>query len=358
MSQNQIILQAKQGDSQAIETLLNYFLNPKGITAKVNMKNNSLKIVLESAQMADKDILSAWVEKTIISLEIFNIDDVKVYFLIGKNNIPSWFYDFIIKKEMPIITENKEDNFLENPQLSKIQNNLTLAFKNKNIQLKLKLEKKWLQIILIAPEPPEKDSSMMIIKRELHNFKLLQVKIIKVYGYQINNDFPAWSEDLSLTANAQSKPIINNQKNHPQNYQINWQQILTLLGLLAVTFLGIDQLLHNGKHQITGGINITDYRYKSINNKSCLGLYGYSDINEGLAIVVKNKIGEILARGSLKAGQRTSINRCFFPIEVNNVPHADVYVIEIGNLTGGNLTYAKEELENRDWKIELSLGER
>jgi hypothetical protein len=47
-NQQNLLEFAKQGNSLAIEALINRSLRPKGITAKVNLKGNSLQILVES----------------------------------------------------------------------------------------------------------------------------------------------------------------------------------------------------------------------------------------------------------------------------------------------------------------------
>lgn len=53
MAQTNILELAKQGDPKAIAALINRQLQPKGITAKVALKDNCLQTMLESAQVPD-----------------------------------------------------------------------------------------------------------------------------------------------------------------------------------------------------------------------------------------------------------------------------------------------------------------
>ncbi len=45
---------AKQGDTNAIATLLNRTFEPKGVTARAAIKNDSLQIILEAAATPQK----------------------------------------------------------------------------------------------------------------------------------------------------------------------------------------------------------------------------------------------------------------------------------------------------------------
>ena len=52
---------AKQGYSNAIATLINRSLQPKGITAKAGIDENCPQIMLESNQVPDKQALTIFV---------------------------------------------------------------------------------------------------------------------------------------------------------------------------------------------------------------------------------------------------------------------------------------------------------
>ncbi len=51
MTQPNLLELAKQGDVNAIATLMNRKLQPKGIIAKAGMKNDCLQIVLSAAEV-------------------------------------------------------------------------------------------------------------------------------------------------------------------------------------------------------------------------------------------------------------------------------------------------------------------
>ncbi len=55
MTQPNLLELAKQGDAQAIASVINYLLKPKNITAKVVLKNNCLQVMLESVQVPEQE---------------------------------------------------------------------------------------------------------------------------------------------------------------------------------------------------------------------------------------------------------------------------------------------------------------
>lgn len=79
ISKPNILQLAKQGDSKAIAALMNRSLQPKGITAKVALKDGCLQVMLESAQVPNQQSLVAFVENGITRLDTSLIERIKVY---------------------------------------------------------------------------------------------------------------------------------------------------------------------------------------------------------------------------------------------------------------------------------------
>ncbi|PHM09647.1 hypothetical protein [Nostoc sp. 'Peltigera malacea cyanobiont' DB3992] len=70
---------AKQGDAQAIASVINYLLQPKDITAKVVLKDGCLQVMLESFQVPEQESSVTFIRKLIIKLEATPIKSVKIY---------------------------------------------------------------------------------------------------------------------------------------------------------------------------------------------------------------------------------------------------------------------------------------
>jgi hypothetical protein len=94
-----------------------------------------------------------------------------------------------------------------------------------------------------------------------------------------------------------------------------------------------------GGHTLTGEISVFGDCHSP----------GYNDITAGAPVVVKDESGKILATGSL--GSETS---CRFPLTVDGIPDAKFYQVEVSHR--GALTYSPSDLDQRGWKIELTLG--
>jgi hypothetical protein len=101
----------------------------------------------------------------------------------------------------------------------------------------------------------------------------------------------------------------------------------------------------------------------------CFGEGGSSDINEGADVTVRNEAGETIALGSLGLGHLEEAFpggsdrdkygafglACVFPLEVNGVPDARFYSVEVSHR--GETSYSRDEMEANSWTVELSLGE-
>ena len=79
MTQTNILELAKQGDIKAIAALMNRQLQPKGITAKVALKDSCLQIMLESVEVPDQQALVTFICKGITGLGAELIEKVKIY---------------------------------------------------------------------------------------------------------------------------------------------------------------------------------------------------------------------------------------------------------------------------------------
>lgn len=79
MTQSNLLELAKQGDANAIISVMNHLLKDRGITAKAVQKDNHLVVVLESAQVPEQKSSVASIHKLMMHLNVESIKSVKVY---------------------------------------------------------------------------------------------------------------------------------------------------------------------------------------------------------------------------------------------------------------------------------------
>lgn len=159
--------------------------------------------------------------------------------------------------------------------------------------------------------------------------------------------------------------------------------LVVLVGVLVIAFGGGDDgetikgtfLLADTSGSITG------------DPENCEGDGGYSDISGGQSVKVTDGSGDTIGAGTLEnidsADKRERILEwwhengfadeddtdkelrdlldtkgitCFMIFEVD-VPKTDFYEIQIGGGDRGNLSYSREELEERDWFVDITIGD-
>ncbi len=96
MSQPTLEELAKRGDTDAIATLLNRSLQPKGAIAKAAIKNDSLHIIVEAAQTPNKQDSIAIIRDVITPLQLEMVDTVTVYGRQPGDDIPDWYQKFLL----------------------------------------------------------------------------------------------------------------------------------------------------------------------------------------------------------------------------------------------------------------------
>jgi hypothetical protein len=124
MTQPNILELAKQGDVDAIASLMNRHLHSKGITAKVAFKDAWLEVTLESAQVPNQQILVAFIRKGLTGLGAASIESVKIYGQQTGKKFPVWTKEFnlsILEDELE--ADNEESS--SEPQLLTIFINLS-----------------------------------------------------------------------------------------------------------------------------------------------------------------------------------------------------------------------------------------
>ena len=109
---------------------------------------------------------------------------------------------------------------------------------------------------------------------------------------------------------------------------------------------------------LTGAITLFADAYLShfpVQGSTCYGKGDYSDVTEGLGIVVRNSQGTIMARGSLEAGEVTDIafKECQFTFAVSSIPFSEFYELAVGSRV--QQVYSHADLEKLDWHVDLPL---
>lgn len=90
MSQQSLLQLAKQGNTDAIASTINYLLIDQNINATASINNGCLKIILESKEIINQEALLPFVHKLVVKLEIITIYLLKIYAIQTGENLPLW----------------------------------------------------------------------------------------------------------------------------------------------------------------------------------------------------------------------------------------------------------------------------
>lgn len=119
MTEQNLLKLAKQGNPKAIAAMLNQSLKSKNITAKANLKDGCLNILLESAQLPKQQTLVSFIRKGLIQLEVESIKTVKVYGRQAGEESTAWSetFEIVSQPETPSSTEKTDSENLSSYQI-------------------------------------------------------------------------------------------------------------------------------------------------------------------------------------------------------------------------------------------------
>ncbi|MFS0518132.1 hypothetical protein ACEYW6_25915 [Nostoc sp. UIC 10607] len=100
MIQLNILELAKQGDINAINTLVSQWLNLPSITPKTSFKQNCLQIMLESFEVPVQQLVVPLICDRLINLGIQSFNNVKIYGRVTGEDFPDWQQEFELKVQL------------------------------------------------------------------------------------------------------------------------------------------------------------------------------------------------------------------------------------------------------------------
>ncbi|MFN6517405.1 MAG: hypothetical protein RMY29_023270 [Nostoc sp. CreGUA01] len=112
---------AKQGDVEAIASLMNRHLLPKGIAAKVAFKDVYLEVILESTEVPNQETWVAFIRRGLTNLAAASVEKVKIYGQQIDKEFPAWSQEFDLG--LAEAEENDEES-TNNPQMLTVSINL------------------------------------------------------------------------------------------------------------------------------------------------------------------------------------------------------------------------------------------
>ena len=163
-------------DTEAIAHCLNQSLTLDGIIAKVSVKNDCLKIALDSVAVTKKDQLLPIIMREIANFKLTSIKTVKIYGKQIKTFDPNWYHNFDLQPE----------NNYECSQSNKSEN-----YKNtSNYEVKIPKRK------VSQAEFEEALKNCSKTANSAYNLSIRYAKKIEIVIIQLNSDIEAVSHEI------------------------------------------------------------------------------------------------------------------------------------------------------------------
>ena len=93
--------------------------------------------------------------------------------------------------------------------------------------------------------------------------------------------------------------------------------------------------------------------------EACTGGGAFSDISAGMQVSVRDTSDAELAGARLTDGMPLGSVACAFTFTIDEVPHASIYVIALGNAgRRGGPAFSFQEMVDLNWNVDIEFGER
>jgi len=296
MSQAQpdLLEKAKQGDSKAIEALINRQLQPKGITAKASTLNKTLTVIIEAKSLPAKDAVFNFIKTGISKLQPNNISKVIIHARTSGESSSIW----------------RESFDLANQELS--------------LRPNTNIKKNW------SIKSGKFHSELLPFVTEFIKNRNGERVVIAVCTFILTSFFwttlGSFNSNRNKTANDQSIPTVSSHKTDSFSIKGDLTLVDSNIGGTPENCFGL-----GGYSDIEEAMPVT--------------------IKDGQGkILATGRTGS----GTQPKDVGYSYVKCIFYFQVDSVPKSDFYTIEVGRR--GGLNYSFEEIQNQNWKVSLSLG--
>lgn len=203
MVQTTSILQlAQQGHPQAIAVLINQNLQPKGITAKVVIKEQTLKVLLEGSVVPNQASLTAFVLQGVIGLKLQTLNKLQVFGKSMEQSTPAWtqVYPLNTISVKPNAVDSSVATKVSAPSdnLEEIAELLNRAIADDQITIKAVQEDNLLKIIVETNKLLDGQPFASRIFQELKTADLSKFETVSVYKQKLRSSHSFRIKSFSL----------------------------------------------------------------------------------------------------------------------------------------------------------------
>lgn len=108
---------ARQGQPEAIASVVNHAIQSQGITAKAVLKDGSLLLLLESADVPDEQSLVPFIKRGLSELGIESLPTLKIYGRQQGQRLPAWQHEIELEPLAMEMPDEDEDDEIFNDDL-------------------------------------------------------------------------------------------------------------------------------------------------------------------------------------------------------------------------------------------------
>ena len=191
---NKLIEQAKNGNIEALTTLINTKLKPKGIIAKTSIKSQSLNIMLESKSTLPQKPLVEFLHNLLQNFQHESWLSVRVYCKKSGEDIPDWVEVFTIRSD----SEEELKKLASQGDIKAIKKLLDNKFKDSKFSFKISIKENKINILFEGEDVGDEDQLSELIKSDINSYQIKEIDHVKIYAKKIGEDFPEWQKDIVL----------------------------------------------------------------------------------------------------------------------------------------------------------------
>lgn len=242
MARRHFLQLAKEGDAQAIATLINRNLQPKGIFAIVKYELGYLQICLESEQMPRQAIMVHFIREGIKRLGVEGLRLVRVY---GRHKGKShfgWHESFLPDEARPCLAEMdiKADHL---KKLARQGDHEAIALlldrelTHKKWHTRVEIKDHCLKVDIYGQEAPESVIAVTLCTRLIAKIRSIFFDRVEIRGYQAEPELLLWLDSFeNATQEIEAKATISTKITTPHHKQTNPSGNALLLGKLKTWF--------------------------------------------------------------------------------------------------------------------------
>ncbi|MBD2578179.1 GUN4 domain-containing protein [Oscillatoria sp. FACHB-1406] len=192
MSQSSsLIYQAKQGNPNAIASLVNKSLDSHGIKViKSVIKQKCLHFLLEAEDFSDREKLIKFIKSVLLKLNPNNINSVKIYGCHNGNTAPVWNAEFVLLRSNQAPNQSSILESLESQVRSLLKTESTITIRKKQDAL---------IFFIKSSNDLEKSETCNIVRESVEKTRIDDnLTTIKIYFQKTDEDVPDWHHEERL----------------------------------------------------------------------------------------------------------------------------------------------------------------